>query len=284
MTGITQAEDPGDRTRTLDEIDNPLERLRLLSGDDDAIASFLDELDVSSPREREMLAELARRTPLARPDRFDADHRRLIEALESLRRHGFHGSRSGASLGPLRYVVRWLVQLVARYLVVSHVKNVVTQMRNLYWAREMEAASNSTELKLLRPARFDAQSLVEIVKSREIGVPSFVLAGILIPLTATLWRLMSGFTFAHWWVALVVGVAGVAVGVALSWIVLRGTALASSRIRLSVRQPLQAVWDDIGHCGTPPKDGCRTFAIVAIVLMVGVWIVLPTLVALALAT
>ena len=51
MTGITQ-----------EEIDNPLERLRLLSGDDDAIATFLDELEVSSPREREMLAELARRT------------------------------------------------------------------------------------------------------------------------------------------------------------------------------------------------------------------------------
>jgi hypothetical protein len=284
VTGITQAENPGDRAQTPDEIDNPLERLRLLSGDDDAIASFLDELEVSSPREREMLAELARRTPLARVDRFDADHRRLIEALESLRRHGFHGSRSGGSLGPLRYVVRWLVQLVARYLVVSHVKNVVTQMRNLYWAREMEAASNSTELKLLRPARFDAQALVEIMKSREIGVPSFVLAGILIPVTATVWRLMSGFTFANWWVALLVGLAGVAVGFCLSWIVLRGTALASKRIRLSVRQPLQTVWDDIGHCGKPPKDGCRTFAIVAIVLMVGVWIVLPTLVALALAT
>jgi len=273
VTGITQ-----------EEIDNPLERLRLLSGDDDAIASFLDELEVSSPREREMLAELARRTPLAHPDRFDADHRRLIEALESLRRHGFHGSQAGASLGRFRYVVRWLVGLVARYLVVSHVKNVVTQMRNLYWTREMEAASNSAELKLLRPARFDAQSLVEIMKSREVGVPSFVLAGILIPVTATLWRLMSGFTFANWWVALLVGLIGVVIGVGLSWIVLRGTALASSRIHLSIREPLRAVWDDIGHCGEPPKDGCRTFAIVAIVLMTGVWIVLPTLVALALAT
>jgi len=265
-------------------LDNPLERLRLLAGDDDAIASFLDELDVSSPRERQMLAELARRTPLARPDRFDADHRRLIEALESLRRHGFHGSQAGASLGPFRYVLRWLVGLVARYLVVSHVKNVVTQMRNLYWAREMEAASNSADLKLLRPARLDAQALVEIMRSREIGVPSFVLAGILIPVTATLWRLMSGFTFANWWVALLVGVVGVVVGVGLSWIVLRGTALASSRIRLSVREPLRTVWDDVGRCGQPPKDGCRTFAIVAIVLMVGVWIVLPTLVALAVAT
>ncbi len=264
--------------------DNPLERLRLLSGDDDAIASFLDELDVSSPREREMLAELTRSSALARPERFDADHRRAIEALESLRRHGFHGSQAGTSLGPLRHVVRWLVSLVARYLVVSHVKNVVTTMRNLYWVREMEAPSNSRELKLLRPARFDAQALAEIMRSREIGVPSFVLAGVLLPLVATVWRLMSGFTFADWWVAVLVGLVGVAIGVGLSWVVLRGTALASSRIRLSVREPLQVVWDDIGHCGTPPKDGCRKFAIVAIVLMVGVWIVLPAIVALALAT
>jgi len=273
VTGITQ-----------EEIDNPLERLRLLSGDDDAIASFLDELEVSSPREREMLAELARRTPLARPDRFDADHRRLIEALESLRRHGFHGSQAGASLGPFRYVIRWLVGLVARYLVVSHVKNVVTQMRNLYWTREMEAVSNSADLKLLRPARLDAQALVEIMRSREIGVPSFVIAGLLIPLVATIWRLMTGFTFSDWWVAVLVGLVGVAVGVGLSWVVLRGSAMASNRIRLSTRQPVQAVWDSVGNCGRPPRDGTRKFAAVSIVLMAGVWIVLPALVALALAT
>ena len=272
-----------DNTRRLDEaFDNPLERLRLLSGDDDAIASFLDELDVQSPREREMLAELARTEVLARPDRFDVDHRRAIEALESLRRHGFHGSQAATGLGPFRPAVRWLVELVARYVVVSHVKNVATTMRNLYWVREMEAASDSRELKLLRPARFDATALCEIMRSREIGVPSFVVAGLLIPVGATTWRLLSGFTFDHWWVATLVGLVGVGIGVGLSWIVLRGSALASSRIRLSVREPLNVVWDDIGHCGRPPKDGSRKFAIIAIVLMVGVWIVLPTLVALAL--
>jgi hypothetical protein len=267
-----------------ERFDNPLERLRLLAGDDDAIASFLDELDVRSPRERQMLAELARPGPLAHPDRFDADHRRLIEALESLRRHSFHGSRSGTSLGPFRPVVRWLVELVARYLVVSYVKTVVTQMRNLYWARELESESSSRELKLLRPARFDATALVEIMSSREIGVPSFVIAGLLLPLAATIWRLMSGFRFDTWEAAFVAGAIGVAVGVGLSWIVLRGCALASARIRLSVREPLAVVWEDVGWCGRPPRDGVRTFAIVAVVLMVGVWIVLPGLVALALAT
>ncbi len=272
------------RGRVDETLDNPLERLRLLAGDDDAIASFLDELAVSSPREREMLAELARPGPLARPEQFDADHRRLVEALESLRRHGFHGSSSGSSLGPFRYVVRWLVQLVARYLVVSYVKTVATQMRNLYWLREMESRSDSTELKLLRPARFDATALVEIMRSREIGVPSFVIAGLLLPLGATIWRLMSGFRFDSWVVALVVGLIGVGVGVGLSWVVLRGCALASARIRLSVREPLAVVWQDVGSCGRPPKDGVRTFAVVAIVLMAGVWIVLPGLVALALAS
>jgi hypothetical protein len=278
---VSDASSLDDNTRPFEAFDNPLERLRLLSGDDDAIASFLDELDVQSPREREMLAELARTEVLARPDRFDVDHRRAIEALESLRRHGFHGSQAASRLGPPRVVVRWLIELVARYVVVSHVKNVATTMRNLYWVREMEAPSDSRELKLLRPARFDAENLCEIMRSREIGVPSFAIAGLLIPLGATTWRLLSGFTFDHWWVATLVGLIGVGIGVGLSWIVLRGSALASSRIRLSVREPLEVVWDDIGHCGRPPKDGSRRFAIIAIVLMVGVWIVLPTLVALA---
>jgi hypothetical protein len=265
-------------------LENPIERLRLLAGDDDAIASFLDELDVQSPRERELLAELARPGPLARPERFEDDHRRLIEAVESLRRHGFHGWQSNTRLGPSRYVVRWLVELVARYLVVSYVKTVATQLRNLYWVRELEARSGSRELRLLRPARFDASALVEIMQSREIGVPSFVLAGLLLPLGASIWRLMSGFRFDSWVVALVVGAAGVGIGVGLSWVVLRGSAMASARIRLSVREPLAVVWADVGYCGRPPRDGVRTFAVTAIVLMVRVWIVLPALVALALAT
>jgi hypothetical protein len=283
VTETSHAGDPG-AGRIEEALDNPLERLRLLSGNDDAIASFLDELDVQSPREREMLSELARTSALARPERFDADHRRAIEALESLRRHGFHGSQAGSGLGPLRYVIRWLVELVARYVVVSYVKDVATALRNLYWLRELEAPSNSTELKLLRPARFDASALVEIMRSREVGVPSFVIAGLLIPLGATLWRLMTGFTFADWWVALLVGLVGVAIGVGLSWIVLRGSALASSRIHLSVREPLSSVWESVGNCGRPPKDRSRTFAVVSIVLMAGAWVVLPALVALALAT
>lgn len=269
---------------TAERYDNPIERLRLIGGDAEAVAGFLDALDVRSPREREMLSELARTSELARPARFEADHRRVVQALESLRRHGHHGSRSAAALGPARYVVRRLVELIARYIVVSHVKNVVITMRNLYWVRELEAESDSAELKLLRPARFDAQALVQITQSREIGVPSFVVAGLLIPFVASIWRLASGFSFERWWTALLVGLAGVAIGVGLSWVVLRGTAMASRRIRLALDEPLRELWLSVGHCGRPPRDQSRAFAFVAITLMVGVWIVLPSLVAIAIAT
>ena len=271
----------GDR---IDEAyDSPIERIELLRGDDDAVAAFLDEIDVSSPREREMLAEIARTTPLARPDRFEQDHMRVVVTLESLRRHGYHGSRAAASLGPLRQAVRFLVELVARYVVVSHVKSLVTTLRNLYWIREMQATDGSRELELLQAARLDAQALVDITKSREIGVPTFVLGGVLLPLTLSVWRLASGFSYEHWWVAVLVGIAGVLVGLGASWVILRGAALASRRVRLSVAKPLEELWVSIGSCGRPPKDRSRRFAAVAVSLTVGVWIVVPLLVTLSLA-
>jgi hypothetical protein len=266
----------------LEEVyDNPLERLQLLGGDDEAIAAFLDEIDVRGPRDREMLRELARTGPLARPDRFEADHRRVLIGLESLRRHGYHGSRVASRLGPLRTPIRFLVELVARYVVVSHVKNVSTNLHNLYWQRELQSPGGSRELELLRPARFDAQALVEITKGREIGVPAFVIGGLLIPASISLWRLASG-TIREWWLALLAGAVGVAIGLAISWFVLRGAALASRRIRLSVTYPLAELWRTIGSCGTPPRDQSRSFAIVAISLTLGVWIVLPLLVTLSL--
>jgi hypothetical protein len=262
--------------------DNPLERLQLLGSDDEAIAAFLDEIDVRSPRDREMRRELARTSSLARPERFEEDHRSVLVALESLRRHGHHGATADARLGILRVPVRYFVELVARYVVVSYCKSIATNLRNLYWLREMESPRGSREQALLQAARLDAQALVEIARGREIGVPTFVIGAVVVPAGLSVWRLASG-TVREWWVALVAGAASVAVGLLISWIVLRGAALASRRIRLSVREPLAELWRTVGHCGSPPKDHSRRFAVVAITLTLGVWIVLPLLVTLSLA-
>lgn len=163
---------PGRASRTRST--NPIERLELLAGDDDAVAAYLDEIDVSSPRDREMLGELARTRALADPASFPVAHRRLIAALESLGRHGYHGSRAGGSLGPLRPVVRFLVQLVARFVVIAYLRDLSRDLRNLYWLREMEAEDGSHEMKLLRAARIDAEGLTTILSRRQLGLPTFL--------------------------------------------------------------------------------------------------------------
>jgi hypothetical protein len=100
MTSSRGDAEAGDRSVTdaaqtehnglLEEIDNPIERLKLLSGNEDEIAKYLDAIEVTSPREREMMHEISRTRPLARPDLFPQAHRNMVEALESLARHGYH--------------------------------------------------------------------------------------------------------------------------------------------------------------------------------------------------
>jgi hypothetical protein len=266
----------------LEEIDNPIERLKLLSGNDDEIAKYLDAIEVTSPREREMMYEISRTRPLARPDVFPQAHRNMVEALESLARHGYHGTGAGKGVGPFRAVIRWGVQLVARYLVVSHVRNLSTRLRNLYGLREIQAIPWSEERRELHRARLDAERMVEALQTRELALPAFLLGGAALPVFASLGRITGLFESTLW--ATVIGVIGMLVALAASWVILRGAALASRRIRLATRAPLQTLWSAIGWNGKPPKDSTRTFVLVSVSLTLGCWILVPILVGIALAT
>ena len=267
-----------------DIVDTPLERLELLAGDDAAISDFLDELEVRGPREREMLTELARTTTLADPDSFPAAHTRVISALESLSRHGYAGTSAADHLGPLRYVVRYLIQLVARYIVISYLRRTATSMRNLYWLRELESHEGSREETLLTRAREDAQTLETVFAGRAIGVPAFVIGGVLIPVTVSMWNVSSRVAVTNWWVAAIGGVVSAVMVLGISWILLRGAAMANRRTRLAVEAPLEAVWTAVGNCGRPPKNQSRKFVFVGILLSVAAWIVVPVLILIALTT
>jgi hypothetical protein len=266
----------------LEEIDNPVERLKLLSGNDDEIAKYLDAIEVTSPREREMMHEISRTRPLARPDVFPQAHRSMVEALESLARHGYHGTSAGKSAGPFRAPIRWGVQLVARYLVVSHIRNLSTRLRNLYGLREIQAIPWSEERRELHRARLDAERMVEALETRELALPAFLLGGAALPVFASLGRITG--LFESTLVAAIIGVVGALIALAASWVILRGAALASRRIRLATRAPLQALWSAIGWNGKPPKDSTRTFVLVSVGLTLGCWILVPILVGIALAT
>ena len=271
-----------DQEELLEEIDNPIERLKLLSGNEDEIAKYLDAIEVTSPREREMMHEISRTQPLARPDLFPQAHRNMVEALESLSRHGYHGTQAGKSLGPLRATIRWGVQLVARYLVVSHVRNTSTKLRNLYGLREIQALPGSPERRELTRARIDSDRMIDALQTRELALPAFLLGGAALPLFASLGR-VTGF-FERTWVAAAIGIAGMLIALAASWVILRGAALASRRIRLATRAPLQTLWNTIGWCGDPPKDSTRTFVLISVGLTLSCWIIVPILVTIGLVT
>jgi hypothetical protein len=267
---------------TLEEIDNPIERLKLLGENDDAIAKYLDAMEVTSPREREMLYEISRTRPLARLEDFPQAHRNMVEALESLARHGYHGTAAGKSVGPLRTVIRWAVKLVARYVVVSYIRNMSNQLRNLYGLREIQSLPGTAERRELHRARIDAGRMVDALKTRELALPTFLVGGALIPLFATLGRVTGVLGSTVWASAL--AVAGMLLALVASWLILRGAALASRRIRLATRGPAAALWSAIGWCGKPPKDQSRMFVIVSVALTLGSWILVPILVGIALAT
>jgi hypothetical protein len=265
-----------------DESVTPIERLKLLSGDDEQLAKYLDALEVTGPREREMITELSRPRPLARPERFPSDHRQMTEALESLARHGYRGSTAGRRLGPLQPAARWGVQLIARYLVVSHIREVATTMRNLYALREIQALPGSPERRELRRARMDGERMVEALKRNTVGVPTFLVGGAAVSIFASVGRASGLLSDERW--ALGLGVVGTVIALVASWMILRAAALASRRIRLATEVAAGELWASIGWCGRPPKGQTRTFAVVGLVLTIGAWVIVPILIGVAAVT
>src|SRR4051794_17179027 len=203
----------------------------------------------------------------------------MVEALESLARHGYRGTTAGRRLGPLRPVAAWGVQLIARYLVVSHIRDVSTTMRNLYALREMQALPGSAERRELRRARMDGERLVDALRRNSIGVPTFLVGGAAVSIFASVGR-ASGLLADERWAA-AVGVAGTLVALVASWMILRAAALASRRIRLATEATIAELWRSIGWCGRPPRGQTRTFVVLAVTLTVGAWIVIPILVGIA---
>ena len=100
-------------------------------------------------------------------------------------------------------------------------------------------------------------------------------------MVATSARLGQGIASDSWRVALATSIAGCVVFVAISWVILRGAAMASRRIRLVARGPIEALWEVVGSAGRPPSDHSRKFAVVAITLTFAGWIVIPAAVLLA---
>ena len=268
------------RPEDAEAIDNPVEQLKLLSGDDEQIARYLDALEVRGPRERELLWEISRTRPLALPERFANDHRNMVEALELLARHWATADRRGqaaraaAAGGALGRRARRT--LPRRRTATSR------RRRANDGLREIESVPGTPERRELRRARMDADRMVDALQIRQLGVPTFLIGGAALPIVASLGRATGALQDPVW--ATAFGIASLVIALAASWVILRGAAMASRRIRLATQAPVRLLWESIGWCGQPPKGQVRTFVVDSLLLTLGAWIIVPLLVGLAIAT
>lgn len=266
---------PGDDL--LDELTEQLERTRqlLTHSPEAAAAAALERFPGESEDEARIARDLAAIGPLAAPHRFLEAHRLVIRALEVLDREGARNVRVSRWFGPLRPMAELGAEFVATYIVKAYAQDVVASLRRLYARREAQSLPGSPERAALARARIEADRLAPGFSGGGLGAPVLVAGGALVPLAASLGQYLGAIDFLSRPV--------IATGFAmlfllflfLSSVLLSGAGLAHRRSRLTMSQPLTALWDVVGHAGEPPRDNSRTFATMAIILTGLVWVVIP---------
>ena len=128
---------------------------------------------------------------------------------------------------------------------------------------------------MLLRARMDVERLGAGYDGNPIGVPTFLLGGAVISALGQGLRIVADYAVGSRWAAIGAIVAAFAVMAATSWSILRGAAIARHRIRMTVREPLAALWECYGRAGTPPEDDAGMFAAIAILLTIVGWLVIP---------
>jgi hypothetical protein len=264
----------------IDDLAAQLERFRLLPGGSTADAErVLSGLSPRSPREREAATDLADRTILAHPDRFEDAHHLTVKALEVFDRHGWRQPALPRWLGPVRAIATYPVEIVAKTIVKSHARNVSNQMRKLYERREAQCSFDDAARRPLARARISMARLGPDFASSGGGLPRFLVGGALISGLASAAKQLGDLSGGGAIAFVGLGVLAFVVFAVASWIIVQGSAVAHRRSTLIMRAPLAALWETIGACGLPPEDDSLTFATIGIVLTAVAWFVTPVVVA-----
>jgi hypothetical protein len=268
-----------DKSLVIDEFGEKLAAFQALRKSDAAAAdSLLNSLGAQDDVDRDIVLELGARRPLAYPHKFDEAHRLAVRALEVLDRNGARGVKIKGA-GPFNSLAAFLVQQVATFIVRSHQGKVATEMRNLYARREANAERDSEERRMLTRARYHMEKLLPGFKRNALGVPLFVVGGAAFSTVLSVLQRASASALDELWgriaASLLIGL--IVVGVA--WVILRGAAVARRRIHLTLDGPIFALWETIGRCGRPPRDPTRAFALIAIILALIPWLLIPILLA-----
>lgn len=271
----TETESTTDKSLLLDELDEKFAAFQVFRKSDSAAADdLLGNLGAQDDVDKDIVLELSSSRPLGHPDRFEQAHSLAVRALEVLDRNGARSVKI-SRFGPLGPVIAFFVQQVAHFIVRTHQANVADQMYHLYARREANADRSDPARRMLMRARMEMERLLPGFKRNALGVSAFVLGGAVlstlvrwaqVALTAALTTLWSKILATVLLGFLIVG---------LAWVILRGAAVARRRIQLTLDGPINALWETIGRCGKPPMDPSRTFALIAIILALVPWLLIP---------
>jgi len=259
----------------LDELDEKLAAFNAFRKSDGAAADkILGELGASDGVDRDIILQLAGKRPLGHPERFDEAHAMAIRSLEVLDRNGARSVKTKLP-GPLNAIGAYLIQLVTRFIVSNHQKSLAQNMRKLYARREANCLPDDPARHQLRRARIHADLVGEGFKKNPLGVPSFLLGGALI--SSLIGGVVDGATSATgnkvgWFV---IGGVLLALSTIASWVIIRGAAVARRRIVLTTEKPFKALYETIGRCGNPPGDSAKQFALIAMIILIVGWALVP---------
>jgi hypothetical protein len=260
----------------LDELGDQLERFRLLRKSDEAATDkLLDGLGAHSAVDRDIVLELSATRPLGRPERFDEAHALAMRAVEVLDRNGARRAPTPAGLGPLRPIAEALIGLVCRFIVRSHEARLIDAIGDLYDRRLAWCLPGDPDRLRLWKASRDARRVTETYTRKAIGIPAFLLGGAAISAVSSGLRGVADLVFSNQVAAFVAVAVITGLFASISWVIVRGAAVARRRIRLTVERPVAALWETIGRAGRPPKDQSRAFALYGILLTAVSWLVVP---------
>lgn len=275
--GITDdIQDDGDGfSLELDDLVGRLDAFQLLrKSDEGEAARVLTEIGANSAVDRDIVLELGARRPLGHPDRFPEAHSLAVRSLEVLDRNG-HRSIPVPPIGFLAPVAAFLVQLVTQYIVRSYLSKVIDEMRRLYIRRESAALPGDPHLPLLTRARIQTERLTPGFKKNPLGLPTFLFGGAVLSSALRVLQQLLGIADAPTVVKVVAGLFVFALLGVAAWVIVHGTAVARRRIDLTARKPMDALWQTIGRAGHAPTDHSKAFAVIALVLTVASFFVLP---------
>ncbi|NOX30602.1 MAG: hypothetical protein GXP35_11240 [Actinobacteria bacterium] len=128
---------------------------------------------------------------------------------------------------------------------------------------------------MLARARFHTEELQAGFKKNPLGVPTFLVGGAVVSGLGTVMQRVVSEAFTSTLSKVVATIALFGFFAAISWVVLRGAAIARRRIKLTTRDPLDALWQTIARCGHPPKDQSKAFALVAMIILGVGWLSIP---------